>query len=63
MILNSPSLDFNNVIWCTSNDFTELFQCGDCNVTILFQRIQRFIVNAAFDQMILRHLLFFHGFP
>ena len=35
----------DNLIWCTLKDFTELFQSCQCDIFILFEGIQRFVVN------------------
>ena len=51
--LQTVLFEFNNIIWCAPDDFTELFQCHHGDILALFQRVQCFIVNAASEQLIL----------
>ena len=40
-------LKFNDIVWGTTNDFTQLFECNHGDIFSLFQRIQSFIINTA----------------
>ena len=44
-------------------DPAQAFQCGQSDIFIFPQAVQRFIINPAFDQLVLRDVLFFHGCP
>ena len=56
-------LEGHDVIWRAANDFAQLFNGEQCDILSLFDGVQRFVINAAFQQLILRDLLFFHGLP
>lgn len=51
------------VIWCASDNLTQLFQRDHRDVLVLFQRIQSLIVNAGFQQLILSDSFCLHRFP
>ena len=48
-----------DVIGCALNNFTEFFKRQKCDVFVFLQRIQRFVIDSAFDQMILCNITFF----
>ena len=41
----------------------QAFQCGQSDIFIFPQAVQRFIINPAFDQLVLRDVLFFNSHP
>ena len=55
--------EFYDLIGRTTNDSAQLFQCDHGDVLPFFQRIQRFVVDAALQELILRNAVFLHGFP
>lgn len=56
-------LEGDDVIWRAADDFAQLFNGEQCDILSLFDGVQRFVINAAFQQLILRDLLFFHCLP
>ena len=52
-----------DVIWCATNNSAEFFKSQKRNIFVFLQCIQRFVINSAFDQMILSDITFFQCIP
>lgn len=53
----------DDIIWGTANKPAQFLQRFNSNVLVLFQRVQRFIINTAFEQLILRNAMRLHCLP
>ena len=53
----------HDVIGGAVKDSAQFFQGDQRDILILFQRVQRLVINAAFEKLILGHLLLLHRFP
>ena len=53
----------HNVIWCAVQNAAQLFQRDKGDVTVLFQSVKGFVVDARFDKAILRYAFLFHRVP
>ena len=49
----SPLFEFYDLIRCASDDLTEFFQGQEGDVLVLLQRIQRLMVQAVVEKIIL----------
>ena len=56
-------MEFYDVIWRTADDITELCQCQHCDIFVLLQGVQGFVVNARLQEPVLADTLGLHGFP
>ena len=53
----------NDIVWRTVYDSAELFQRQQSDIFVLLQGVQCFVIDAVFQEMVLRDALFCHGFP
>ena len=58
-----PLFELDHIIGRTANDLAQLLQGKHSNVSIFLERIQRVIINAALQKLVLRHIVSLHGFP
>ena len=56
-------LEADHVIGRTAHDAAELFQRDHGDVLVLLQGIQRLVVDAALEKLVLGHAIFAHGIP
>lgn len=54
---------FHNLIRCAVQNPAQPTERDHGNISSLFQGVQRSVVNAALEQLILRHALFSHCYP
>ena len=55
--------EFDYIIGLAVKYPTKLFHCHHCDVFVLFQRVQGFIINPRFQEPVLGNVSLFHGFP
>ena len=58
-LINKP----DDIVGRAAQDPAQAFQCGQSDIFIFSQAVQRFIIDPAFDQLVLRDVLFFHSHP
>ena len=58
-----PLFERDHIIGRTANDLAQLLQGKHSNVSIFLEGIQRVIINAALQKLVLRHIVSLHGFP
>ena len=58
-----PLFERDHIIGRTANDLAQLLQGKHSDVSIFLERIQRVIINAALQKLVLRHIVSLHGFP
>ena len=58
-----PLFERDHIIGRTANDLAQLLQGKHSDVSIFLERIQRVIINAALQKLILRHIISLHGLP
>lgn len=61
--LSSLLLKFHNIVGRAADDRAEFFQRDHRDILALFQRIQRLIVDATFEQLVLRDIFPLHRLP
>ena len=52
-----------DIVGGTSDDVTKSFQCKQGNVLVLFEGIERFVVDAVLQELVLRDIAFSHCLP
>ena len=55
--------EFYDIIRCAIQYFAQFFQCEQCDIIIFLQSVQRLVIDAGFQQTVLRHVLLFHRLP
>ena len=55
--------ELDNVIWRAADNLTQPLQSDDRDVFVLFQRIQRFVIDPALQQLILTDTMLLHCLP
>lgn len=54
---------FNDIVGSAADNHAKLFQRDHCDILALFQRVERFVVDTALQQLVLRYFPFFHRLP
>ena len=57
------SFEFDNVVGSAADDLAEFLQCNHGDVLALLQRVKGFVVDAAFQQLILGYIQPLHRLP
>ena len=57
------SFEFHYIVWCASDDRTQLFQRKHGDVLVLLEGVKRLVVDAMVQQVVLRHAPALHRFP
>ena len=58
-----PLFERDHIIGRTANDLAQLLQGKHSNVSIFLEGIQRVIINAALQKLVLCHIVSLHSFP
>ena len=58
-----PLFERDQIAGRTANDLAQLLQGKHGDVSVLFERIQRVIINAALQKLVLCHIVSLHSFP
>ena len=58
-----PLFELDQIAGRTANDLAQLLQGKHGDVSTLFEGVERVIINAALQKLVLRHIVSSHGFP